>query len=463
MNLLGRLSTKADKIAFILLNVIFADVCIFGAGRLIEFGPLTFRMFALALLLLICIPLFIKNFKELLKSNYIRVILLFGILLVFSTGIGILNNNRTGLILTDIKGFAYFAFLPCAVVLMNSRERIITVSKVTMFSAAFQAMFHMVLVCLYVMRVPWLEAFCDFCKARRFFYVSYKISQVNVRVSFLSLICLLLGVVFSIYFGMKATKKSQKLLHSAITAVCGFSLLMSYTRSVYLAIVLALLVFLVVLFIILDKKDKIVLLKGLAVFLIIFCLIIAGFHIATGENYFIYGLSRALVGIEFFDDLFYGQFEGGEGGDDLLGDGDLMDSFHQNTMLSDNLRAQTVKDLIANIKKSPIIGLGLGAELPSRPDGLNEYFFLDLFSKMGIIGLGCFLSPLAFMFIELLRYFKKNRKEFIFMFSWFCVLLGLIAYSYFTPCMNSSVGIMIYCAVIAVFEFYKIQSIKSEV
>ena len=74
---------------------------------------------------------------------------------------------------------------------------------------------------------------------------------------------------------------------------------------------------------------------------------------------------------------------------------------------------------------------------------------------MGIIGLLAYLSPVIFMIIQLMELFKKKNKKVLHLFAWFCVLLGLIAYSYFTPCMNSSVGIMVYCFIMAVFESYK--------
>lgn len=482
-----KINNTIEKIAFILLNILVADLCIFGAGRLLEFGPLTFRMVLLLVLFAVCIPLFIRDYKSLLKSNYVWAILIFGLLVVVSTVVGAINNNRINLIATDIKGFVYFAFLPCVVVLINSYKKIVILAKTCMYAAAIQGLTHIVYICLYISNVPWLETFSRFCDERRFFYVSYRISDVNVRVSFLSSICLLLGVVFSIYFGIKATSKLCKIIYPVITAICGFSLLMSYTRSVFLAVGVTVLGLLVFLLIRASKKERYALLIHILITLIVFSIIIAGFNIKTGENYFTYALSRTFIGIDFIENLFNPDDEGNkqpsgdvnkepEGTettepDETIPDGptvdepvppDDKDSFYQNTVTSDSLRALTVGELVTNIKKSPIIGLGLGAEIASRPDGLNEYFFLDLFSKMGIIGLVCYLSPLVFMLIQLVQLYRKKHKHFLLTLTWFCVLLGLVAYSYFTPCMNSSVGIMAYCCIIAVFEFYRKSQINLE-
>ena len=464
-------TSKIEKMAFILLNILVVDLCVFWAGRLIEFGPLTFRMILLIMLFVICVPLFLKNFKNLFKNNYIRIILVFAGLVIFSTLIGIYNNNRINLIITDIKGFVYFAFLPCVVVLINSHDKVVKLAKTAMYSAAIQAIIHMVFVCFYIANVPWLNSFAEFSYERRFFYIAYRISSTNVRITFLSMICLLFGMAFSIYFSVKSTKKATKIIYPMITAICGFSLLMTYTRSAYLAAAVTIIPLLIILFVYIAKKEKFALLKHLAITLIIVGVITAGFNIGTGDNYLGYGLSRVFVGIDIFDDLFNKDSSGSvDSSDDNSDDADNKtpndigedDAFYQNTVYSDNLRAKTVSDLMANIEKSPIIGLGLGSEIKSRPDGLNEYFFLDLFSKMGIIGLICYLSPVILMVIQLMQLLKKKSKIFLMLSIWFCVLLGFITYSYFTPCMNSSVGILPYCCVMAVFNFYKNKKIDLE-
>ena len=456
-NLLQKTYSKIENLAFILLNITMADVCIFGAGRLIEMGPLTFRMVLLLLLFVLCIPAFFKNISKLFKSNYIRAVVIFAILLVFATVIGFVNNNRVGLIVTDIKGFIYFAFLPCVLVLVDSYEKATVLAKTTMYAGAGQALIHIVLICLHIADLPWFEKFCDFCYERRFFYVSYKISENNLRVSFLSLICLLLGVAFSIYFSTKTTSKALLIIYPLITALCGFSLFMSYTRSVYLAVGVMIVLLAVCFLLRMDKKEKLSVLRHLVITVVAFSIIFIGFGIKTKENYFTYGLSRMLVGIDLF--------KSGDGGEDSeISDEEAeeKDSFHQSTIESDNIRAMTARDLIINIKKSPIIGLGLGSEIPSRPDGLNEYFFLDLFSKMGIIGLLSYLAPVLFIIIQLIQLFRRKNKDFVSTATWFCILAGLIVYSYFTPCMNSSVGIIIYCCVMAVFEIYKKYNINLE-
>jgi hypothetical protein len=116
-------------------------------------------------------------------------------------------------------------------------------------------------------------------------------------------------------------------------------------------------------------------------------------------------------------------------------DKELEDEFEHyldETKKSDELRTSTVSELIENIKASPIIGHGLGKGLMVRGNGeeLNEYSYLDIMSKTGIIGLVLFILPAAYMVFSLL--FKKSKK-FNMAKIWMSVLLGFMVFSYFNP------------------------------
>ena len=127
-------------------------------------------------------------------------------------------------------------------------------------------------------------------------------------------------------------------------------------------------------------------------------------------------------------------------------------SYNQETAASDALRLTTTQQLWENIRKSPIIGLGLGAEISSRPEGLNEYIYLDVWSKAGIVGLVLYFVPLLWIFLGI----WKNREEDICTRRekcvWVAVLLGFMAYSYFNPYMNGSMGVIFYCCTMAIAQ-----------
>ena len=69
------------------------DCCIFGAGRLLSFGSISFRMIILFLLLLVSLPLMILNIKELLKNRFLWLVVGFVAWLIISTIVGILNGE----------------------------------------------------------------------------------------------------------------------------------------------------------------------------------------------------------------------------------------------------------------------------------------------------------------------------------------------------------------------------------
>lgn len=453
--MLNRLSQRCDRLAWGMFCVLMADVCIFGAGKLISVGPLSFRMLLLALTLAVSLPVILKNFVPLIKSKYTWAVGGFCLWLIVSTVIGIRNQNDISLLIIDWKGFLYFALFPAAMCLVSSKQRARTLAKVMMYAAGAMAVLHILCVLCYLWWPELLDRINVYAKSIHFFYVSYKINAQNVRINFLSLICQLFGCAFSVYFQLKETRVWKRYVYAAITALCLFALLLSYTRSVYLAVGVAALGTVIVLLIRADKADRRRLFSHLASGIVLFALLITVFRVGTGTNYFLYGLSRSLVGIELH------QPSSGGSETQLPGETetvtpplteDNFDDFHNSTVASDQLRETTVTDLLRRIKASPVWGHGLGLSIPSRPDGLNEYFFLDLGAKTGLVGLTLYLAPIAFMAWDLLQKFISRSGNFGFLGLWFVVILGFVAYSYFTPCMNSSVGIMCYCCAMAVFR-----------
>lgn len=450
----NRLSQFCDKLAWGMFCVLMADVCIFGAGKLISVGPLSFRMIFLALTSLVCLPVIFKNFKALLKSKYTWVVGGFGIWLLLSTAIGIRNGNNTAMLITDWKGFLYFILFPSAICLVRSRQRAQTLTKVMMYSAGVMALVHILCILCYLWMPELLDRINVYAKSVHFFYVSYKITDMNVRINFLSLACQLFGCAFSVYYQLQETKPWKRCVYVAITAVCLFAIWLSYTRSIYLAAVVAALGTIVTLLLRADRTVRRRIAAHLCASIVLFFVLISAFRIGTGTNYFFYGLSRSLTGVTIHLPSIGGQ-ENPDASfpeDETTQPEEGLDGFHNSTLSSDHLRESTVNDLLEKVKTSPIWGHGLGTTIPSRPDGLNEYFFLDLAAKTGLVGLMLYLGPVILMLWSLIRKWKARDEDFPFYGLWLVVLLGFIVFSYFTPCMNSSVGIMCYCCAMAVFQ-----------
>ena len=74
-----------------------------------------------------------------------------------------------------------------------------------------------------------------------------------------------------------------------------------------------------------------------------------------------------------------------------------------------------------------------------------EYFYLDLLSKIGVVGTLIFFMPFIFCVYDLIKY-RKQMKEInkILLFSANISILFLFVISYFNPCMNTNVGLVVY-------------------
>ena len=114
------------------------------------------------------------------------------------------------------------------------------------------------------------------------------------------------------------------------------------------------------------------------------------------------------------------------------------------------VREEREASAIENFKQSPIFGNGLGVVNASDNETI-EYFYLDLLSKMGIVGLILFLLPAVWAFYTIIKEKNNYSKEqrLLSLACWFG-LLFLMIISYFNPCMNTSWGLMVYGLVIAI-------------
>lgn len=435
-----------DKAAMILLCILMGDCCVFGAGRLLSFGSISFRIIILSLLLLVSLPLMILNIKELLKNRFLWLVVGFAAWLIISTIVGILNGNRTSLILIDLKGFAYFILLPAAFCILTTRERIHVLMKCMMYCSAFSALAILISLCSYLWFPELYNTIKDFTFSLQIASFS-SISTKIPRMFFKSVLYLLCGCAFSVYFQTISSSKKLSFKYVFICAICLFALLMTYTRSVYLAALLAAVGISVFIFVFNEREGRKKLFKQLGTAAAAFLIIVGAFSLLAQTNYIGYAISRSTVG-----EIENNNPGSSENPSDNLEE-QMKNDYLELTVKSDQLRQKTLKELYDNIKKSPIIGNGLGAEIEIRPDGLNEYFYLDLLSKTGVIGLVLYLSPALLGLWMFIRFFKKKNDCRITYGVWGSVLAGFFAFSWFNPYMNASLGVLFYCCALGVFHF----------
>ncbi len=447
-----RLCRICDKLVLLLLCILMADCAVFGAGRTVSVGPLGFRILLLAVIMIAAVPLLIRDFGVLIRNKLLWILGAFAVWLVLEAVLGIVNGNNRSLLAGDIKGFAYFAAVLPVLCVLNSKERVYRLMKVILYASAVLAAAVPVLVFLY----NWTPDFFNQMVARdpahnitMFAAVSFRIP----RLFFKSTPYFLCGCAFSVYFAL--TEKGRKLWwrYPLMAGLSLFALLLSYTRSIYLAVGVATLFLAVVLWLTADRAGKRQLAKTLGASALVCVLLIVLCTAVLRGDFFGYALDRLGVTFSVYEEPTPADptaTDPTETEPDATVPGET-DQFQQATLESDRFRALTMAELKKNILRSPIWGHGLGKALEVRNGQANEYIYQDIWMKTGIVGLLLFLAPAVLLVVELIRKVKTEQSAVRLWAPWVAVLLGFLAFSYFNPYMNASLGILFYCCCIGVF------------
>lgn len=453
----------SDKIAMALLCVLMVDIGIFGAGKVVYVGPLSFRHTVLLLLAVSSVPVMLAKWRELAKNPFMWMLFVFFGWQAVAAVMGFLNGHRTSLIITDIKGFTFFVFLPIFLCVLRTKERVRLVMKALVASSAVLALIAITCLVVYLVDRPTMTAFSAYGYDIQFSRIGSITAKIP-RLYFMSGLYMLCGCAFGIYFQIVERDRKFSWLYSVVTGLCLFALLVSYTRSVYLAILVAAVVTTVSMLLGSDARGRKTLLIHIVAAACVCLCLIGVFSLVGKTNYLSYAFSRTAVSFNqkettppastppVTDPVETEPTEVTEPPTVLTEEEYWKQSYNQETAASDALRLTTTQQLWENIRKSPIIGLGLGAEISSRPKGLNEYIYLDIWSKEGIVGLVLYFLPLLWIFLRIVKTKDDDictrREKCV----WVAVLLGFMAYSYFNPYMNGSMGVIFYCCTMAITQ-----------
>lgn len=433
----------AERILYVLLCVLMIDCCIFGAGRIIMVGGISFRMLLLAILCVVAVPVCLKRIRSIWGSKYFRLLALFGIWIAVALIRGILAENRQVLILSDVKGFLYFVTFPIMLEVLVKKSGFQQLMKYAMYATTVLSVYSIGMIALYNLLPEVFNCLYRFGLERNFSGFS-AVSSSLIRLFFNSSMYAVCGCAFATYFQVAEGEKIRR-KYIIITALNLVALLLTYTRSIYLGTGVAAGVLVVSLFCWGSKQKRILLLKHLAGAAGCFMGMMLLINLCTQTGYFQYALERTfgtLVEEEAEDEE---KKPGSKPGNSTA-------HYQQLTVISDELRGNTIAELTAKIKAAPLLGNGLGTELACRPKGYNEYFFMDLWAKSGVIGVLLYLSPVLCMFVDLWKLRREKREEIPMLVSWLAVLLGFCTFSFFNPYMNASLGITYYGFCMALFN-----------
>jgi len=442
-----------NKLSLILLCILMIDCCITGSGRMLMIGPVSVRMLVWGLTILTAVPLMLVRLRELLTNKLIWAFGAWVIWLLISTVIGLSKGNNISVMITDFKGYAYFALLPAAICILDSKEKVHTLMKAMMYASGVLGIIILIHFYLFIWaEEPFTVLYHWGLKCS--FSAMSAVSPTMPRLFFYSTNYLLAGCAFATYF--QVIQKKIRLDFSLLTGINLVCLLMSYTRSVYLAVGVAIAVLVAAFLLTIRKTASKRFWTHLGVSVVAFCLILSAFGIAAKTEYVSYAITRTLLS---FAAPSVTQPDPTVPGNPSTPTTPIVQPTtpvvdpntqwaQQETAQSDLLRSRIQAELREMIRKSPIIGNGMGASLEWRSD--NEYFYLDLLAKNGIVGLVLYMSPLLTAIAIMLMRGKELAYEKFLCSAWICVLLGFMAFSYFNPYMNAALGILFFCCVLAV-------------
>lgn len=420
------------RIGSICLCLFFFDCAASGSGRYLTIGPLTPRIVLTGIIMLCAAPSFFRKIDKQIKNPLNWLVMAFLCYMVFEAFRGQAFGNNAAVMSSDVKGFIYMLLIPGMLGLLEEEKDVRQTVNAVLAGCFVQAF-----VC--VMSNIILSGFAPS------FYEAYVegIWSINwgtilpceygaYRVFCKSSIYLVAACAILLCRIIRTEKKGAMIGYAALFLLNSEAITLTYTRSIYLTAGTALL--LIVAFCLWACPIRKTLLRT-AVLLVLFVALTYVQELVLKQGVFQYACARCFnYDLSAHISLPHTWEEG---------DVDMKEI----TANSNETRAATVNGLKEIIRENPLIGRGLGATGEDR-DGADEYFYLDVLARMGIIGLLLYLLPALLALIRLYRRRRALRETP----ETGAIVVGLIGFliaTYFNPWMNAVLGIAWYALTLA--------------
>ena len=443
----GTFTQRCSQLSFGVLCLFLLECSITGGGRYWEVGPVSVRILLGGLAAVLALPELFRHLGAYLKKPSIWLTLIFVAWLAFCAWLGIRSNNRMDVLITDVKGFMWLFLIPVFVAVVRSRDRLRTLLSWVLAGAVIQAALILAVNAAVVLSDN-PEPLCRWLTARSIGLVDI-VSNKLVRVFFKSSPYMIVGCVVVLFRQARAPKLRWR--YVLAVALLFNALLLSYTRSLYGALGLTAVLSITAVLILCPAGRKRVLAFLLAA-VVCFGVLVTVQEFVLEGSYLSFAVSRT-VGREI-PTSWASQLRGrirGDISDDKPNDAEMdrQRSYIEVTEKSDQFRQETQDGLKDCIRRSPIIGCGLGAAAASRDSGVDEYFYLDMLARTGIVGLVLYMLPFGYVVLWCLRRRSLLRE---------CpegaaVVCGLCTFwivTWFNPWMNAVLGIAWYAVTLSV-------------
>ena len=443
----GTFTQRCSQLSFGVLCLFLLECSITGGGRYWEVGPVSVRILLGGLAAVLALPELFRHLGAYLKKPSIWLTLIFVAWLAFCAWLGIRSNNRMDVLITDVKGFMWLFLIPVFVAVVRSRDRLRTLLSWVLAGAVIQAALILAVNAAVVLSDN-PEPLCRWLTARSIGLVDI-VSNKLVRVFFKSSPYMIVGCVVVLFRQARAPKLRWRYVLVVSLLLC--ALLLSFTRSLYGALGLTAVLSITAVLILCPAGRKRVLAFLLAA-VVCFGVLVTVQEFVLEGSYLSFAVSRT-IGQEV-PTSWASQLRGrirGDISDDKPNDAEMdrQRSYIEVTEKSDQFRQETQDGLKDCIRRSPIIGCGLGAAAASRDSGVDEYFYLDMLARTGIVGLVLYMLPFGYVVLWCLRRRSLLRE---------CpegaaVVCGLCTFwvvTWFNPWMNAVLGIAWYAVTLSV-------------
>lgn len=429
-----------EMITYISLVLYMFDVVLLGTGELTKSFGIQSRMIFFGISVLAAVVLILLDLKKYLNNKYLISVLVFMVVIFIAAIRGFVGKQNTTILLSDFKGFLNFLIVFPMMAVLYKKNRVISFLKMLSLSLGVVSVLGIILAFYLQMPLEMRRGAYDFFDGYNICMITELTGKVT-RIFFNSGSRLFFaGFALSIVFSLIENKR--KIIWIFIASLDIFGVFISYTRSGYLAFVIGIFAFVVL--ILLFYRDFFKTLAIRACFVGGIVVVLIGMvSVAEKVN---------LVDVAINRCLFAGaEIEDNDTNVDKPSD-NKNDKNNKNDKLTNEkaeiqnlaIREQRKTLAIENIKKHPFLGGGLGVSNDIN-DGFIEYFYLDILSKIGFIGFIIFIIPFLFSVFDtiILRdVFCKEQRLLALAAQLGCLFVFVI--SYFNPCLNSSVGLFMY-------------------
>ena len=503
---------KCDSLSFLLFVLFFIDCSFSGGGKYLAIGPVTFRMIVAVSAFILSIPKLLLNLKKYIKNPIFYMFFAFLLWLIFSAVTGLKAGNNMNVLMSDLKGFMWLFTVPGLVVTVSNKKRFECILSAIVAGAFIQAM---IVLCIHFGCCLLDEGIGYFYKPVFNLQIGTvnTISSTVFRIFMRSSPYMILACSIVFFRQLKEEKLRLRYIFAIVLFI--FCILLSFTRSLFggLFVVFFCMVMSVLIF---YRKKAAFMLKTLASVLVAFLLCVGVMEYIFDASYLNFAVSRTFgtpvqqslvvkAKYELKNINWQNLFDSGvtteenseastepatekpsdevttdeelpdyaeattailtenttaeesstedKNQDQIISDSQNQQDYMQQTSNSDAVRDITTQELKALIKKSPIIGNGLGACSETR-NGPDEYFYYDIIARMGMIGLLLYVMPFVYVCICMLKKRAMLRSN-MGAVALICGVTGFWAVTWFNPWMNAVLGIAVYalsCSIVETFN-----------